>query len=38
MGAVFADKTLWECVGHVKSVRKVNHGRRVSAWKLRVAA
>ena len=38
MGAVFADKTLWERVGYVKSARKINHGRPVAAWKLRVAA
>lgn len=38
MGAIFADKTLWERTGYTKSSRKINHGRVVAQWKLREAA
>jgi hypothetical protein len=38
MGAVFADKTIWQRVGYVKSARKINHGRPVTAWTLRAVA
>lgn len=37
LGSIFSDKTLWERTGYAKSERKVNHGRPIARWKLRVA-
>ena len=35
MGGVFQPSSMWERVGYKPSIRRVNHGRPVSVWKLR---
>ena len=35
MGGVFYPSSMWERVGYKPSIRRVNHGRSVSVWKLR---
>lgn len=34
-GAVFADRAMWECLGYVRSGRRLSHGRPVAKFRLR---
>lgn len=37
MAAAFAERAIWEMAGYVKSRRKINHGRTIAEWRLKIA-